>query len=64
MAPSSIYEQQDPLPEINNSVNKPVNDDVTEPQEGDVPIQVSDELQPSTSARGTSSSQTIVPVFK
>ena len=64
MAPSSIYEQQDPLPEINDSVNEPVNDDVTEPQEGDVPIQVSDEPQPSTSARGTSSNETIAPVFK
>ena len=41
-----------------------MNDDVTEPQEGDVPIQVSDELQPSMSTRGTSSSQTIAPVFK
>ena len=64
LAPSSIYEQQDPLPEINDSVNEPVNDDVTEPQEGDVPIQVCDELQSSMSAKGTSSSQTIAPVFK
>ena len=64
LAPSSIYERQDPLPEINDSVNEPVNDDVTEPQEGDVPIQVSDEPQPSTSARGTSSDETIAPVFK
>ena len=64
MAPSSIYEWQDPLPEINDSVNEPVNDDVTEPQEGDVPKQVSDELQPSMSARGTSSDETIAPVFK
>ena len=53
-----------PLPEINDSVNEPVNDDVTEPQDGDAPIQASDELQPSTSAKGTSSSQTIAPVFK
>ena len=34
----------DPQPEINNSVNECVNDDVTEPQGGDVPVQVSDEL--------------------
>ena len=59
MAPSSIYEQPDPLPEINDSVNEPVNDDV-----GDVPIQVSDELQPSMSTRGTTSSRTIAFVFK
>ena len=64
MAPASIYEHPDPLPEINDSVNEPVNDAVIEPQEGDIPVQVSDEPQPSMSTSGTSSGQMIAPIFK
>ena len=31
LAPPSIYEHPDPLPEINDSVNEPVNDAVIDP---------------------------------
>ena len=41
LAQVSIYECPDPLPEINDSVNEPVNVAVIEPQEGDIPVQVS-----------------------
>ena len=64
LTPASIYEWPDLLPEINDSVKELVNDDVIEPQEGVVPIQVSGEPQCSMSARGTSSSQMIAPIFK
>ena len=64
MAPTSIYEHPDPLPEINDSVNEPVNVAVIGPQEGDVPVQVSDEPQPSMNTSGTSSGQMIAPIFK
>ena len=64
MASASIYKCPDPLPEINDSVNEPVNDAVMEPQEGDIPLQVSDEPQPSMSTSGTSSGQMIEPIFK
>ena len=64
LAPVSIYECPDPLLEINDSVNKPVNDAVMEPQEGDIPVKVSDEPQLSTSASGTSSGQMIAHTFK
>ena len=40
LAPASIYECPDPLPEINDSVNEPMNDAVIEPQEVDIPVQV------------------------
>ena len=64
LAPASIYECPDPLPEISDSVNEHVNDAVIKPQGGDIPVQVSDELQPSMSASGTSSGQMIAPIFK